>query len=188
MVMTNRYWKKMLTVVVLGAFLVLGLSSLSLAQMMNVLKGTSKGMSDAWKMFDEGQHMVIKGVEMNNQVAGPMGLLDLMKPGSKVVKDGRDAVLQGGKLIAQAEKSIMNSSDPKVMKAGLEELRKGFKIAMDGKGMLEKGLAMNDRVAQSKGVADKFADGNQIVKTGMGTMAQGIKLFMKGNALYQGSK
>jgi hypothetical protein len=185
---TQRYGKKMLTVVVLGVFLILGLSSLALAQEAQVLKDSSKMMSDAWKMFDDGQRTVIKGMEMNNQIAGQMGFLDLMKPGNHVVKTGRGTVLQGAKLFAHGEKTVMNASDPKVMKAGVEELRKGFKIAMDGKGMMEKGLAMNDQVAQSKGATDKFADGNQIVKTGMGTMADAIKLFMQGEAVYLGNK
>ena len=53
---------------------------------------------------------------------------------------------------------------------------------------MEKGMAMNDQVAQSKGVMDKFADGNKIMKDGMGTMAEGIKLFMQGERMYLGNK
>ena len=184
--MTKRYGKKMLTVMVLGAFLMLGLTSLGLAQEMQVMKDASKMMSDAWKMFDDGQRTVIKGMEMNNQIAGQMGFLDLMKPGNQTVGKGRDTVLEGAKLFAQGEKTVMGASDAGVLKAGIEELRKGFKIALDGKQMMEQGLAMNNQVAQSKGAADKFADGNQIVKTGMGTMADAIKLFMQGEALYLG--
>jgi hypothetical protein len=180
------FGKKMLTVMVVGALLVLGLSSLGLAQQAQVMKDASKMMSDAWKMFDDGQRTVIKGMEMNNQIAGQMGFLDLMKPGNKTVKTGRDTVLTGAKLIAHGEKTIMGCNDAAVLKKGVEELRKGFKIALDGKGMMEQGLAMNDQVAQSKGAADKFADGNNIVKTGMGTMADAIKLFMQGEALYLG--
>jgi hypothetical protein len=186
--MTQRYGKKMLTIMVLGAFLVLGLSSLALAQEVKVLKDASKMMSDAWKMFDQGQRMVIQGLEMNNQIAAQAGVQDLMNPGNKTMGSGRDSVLEGAKLFAQGQKVVMDASDPKVMKEGVDMLRDGFKIAIGGKETMEKGMAMNDQVAQSKGIMDKFADGNKIMKDGMATMAQGIKLFMQGNALYQGNK
>jgi hypothetical protein len=186
--MTQRYGKKMLTIMVLSAFLVLGLSSLALAQEVKVLKDASKMMSDAWKMFDQGQRMVIQGLEMNNQIAAQAGVQDLMNPGNKTMGSGRDSVLEGAKLFAQGQKVVMDASDPKVMKEGVDMLRDGFKIAIGGKETMEKGMAMNDQVAQSKGIMDKFADGNKIMKDGMATMAQGIKLFMQGNALYQGNK
>ena len=182
------YGKKMLTVMVIGAFLVLGLTSLGLAQEMQVMKDASKMMSDGWKMFDDGQRMVIQGLEMNNQVAAKVGCADLMKPGNQTIGTGRDTVLEGAKTFAQGQKVVMNASDAKVMKEGVDMLRTGFKNAMDGKEMMEKGMAMNDQVAQSKGIMDKFADGNKIMKDGMATMGQGIKLFMQGNALYQGNK
>jgi hypothetical protein len=171
---------------VLGVFLVLGLSSLGLAQEAKVLKDAAKMMSDAWKMFDQGQRMVIQGQEMNNLVAAQLGVDKLMAPGNKVISDGRATVLQGAQLFAHGEKTVMGANDAGVLKAGIEELRKGFKIAMDGKGMMEKGMAMNDQVAQSKGAAAKFADGNKIMKDGMNTMAQAVKLFMQGEALYLG--
>ncbi len=186
--MTQRYGKKMLTVMVIGAFLVLGLCSLGLAQEMQVMKDASKMMSDAWKMFDEGQRMVIKGLEMNNQIAAQAGVQDLMNPGNKTIGSGRDSVLTGAKSFAQGQKVVMEASDAKVMKEGVDMLQTGFKIAMGGKETMEQGMAMNDQVAQSKGIMDKFADGNKIMKDGMATMAQGIKLFMQGNALYQGNK
>jgi hypothetical protein len=175
-------------VLLVGVALVLAFSSLGLAQEAKVMKDSAKMMSDAWKMFDDGQRTVIKGMEMNNMVAAQLGVEDLMKPGNNIVKTGRDTVLQGAKLFFQGEKTIMNTNSASVLKAGIEELRKGFKIAMDGKQMMEKGMAMNDQVAQSKGAVDKFADGNQIIKTGMGTMADAIRLFMQGEALYLGTK
>jgi hypothetical protein len=186
--MTQRYGKKMLTIMVLGAFLILGLSTLGLTQEMQVMKDASKMMSGAWKMFDQGQRMVIQGLEMNNQIAAQAGVQDLMNPGNKTIGSGRDSVLEGAKLFAQGQKVVMDASDPKVMKEGVDMLRDGFKIAIGGKETMEKGMAMNDQVAQSKGIMDKFADGNKIMKDGMAAMAQGIKLFMKGNALYQGNK
>lgn len=186
--MAKRFGKKALTVMVLGAFLILGLSSLGLAQEMQVLKDSSKMMSDAWKMFDDGQRMVIKGLEMNNQIAAQAGVQDLMNPGNKTMGSGRDSVLEGAKLFAQGQKVVMDASDPGVMKEGVDMLRDGFKIAIGGKETMEKGMAMNNQVAQSKGIMDKFADGNKIMKDGMATMGQGIKLFMQGNALYQGNK
>jgi hypothetical protein len=186
--MAKRYGKKMLTVMVLGAFLILGLSTLALAQKMQTMKDASKMMTDAWKMFDQGQHTVIQGLEMNNQIAAQAGVQDLMNPGNKTIGSGRDSVFEGAKLFAQGQKVVMNASDRKVMKKGVDMLRDGFKIAIGGKETMEKGMAMNDQVAQSKGIMDKFADGNKIMKEGMAAMAQGIKLFMKGNALYQSGK
>ena len=82
--MTKRYGKKMLTVMVLGAFLILGLSSLGQAQEMQVMKDSAKMMSDAWKMFNDGQRSVIQGLEMNNQVAAQKGFDNEMGPGNKV--------------------------------------------------------------------------------------------------------
>jgi hypothetical protein len=186
--MTQQFGRKILTVMVIGAFLVLGLSSMALAQQMQTMKDASKMMSDAWKMFDDGQRTVIKGLEMNNQMAAQAGVQDLMNPGNKTIGSGRDSVLEGAKLFAQGQKVVMDASDTKVMKEGVDMLRDGFKIAIGGKETMEKGMAMNDQVAQSKGIMGKFADGNKIMKDGMAAMAQAIKLFMQGNALYQGSK
>jgi hypothetical protein len=182
------FGKKMLTVLVLSAFVLMGLCSLGLAQEAKVLKECSKMMSDAWKMFDDGQRLVIKGLEMNNLIAAQAGVADLMNPGNKTIATGRDTVLTGAKAFAQGEKVVMNTDDAKVLKEGVDMLQGGFKIAMDGKEMMEKGMAMNNQVCESKGSLEKFADGNKIMKDGMATMAQGIKLYMQGNALYQGNK
>jgi hypothetical protein len=178
------FGKRMLTVMVIGVFLILGLSSVGLAQTAQVMKNSAKMMSDAWKMFDSGQRTVIQGAEMNKQVAAQGGFESLLAPGDKIIQDGRNTVLQGAKLFAHGEKAIMNASDPEVIKAGVEELRQGFKIAMGGKDMIAQGVDMNDQVAQSKGAS--FADGDNIIKTGMGTMADAVKLFMQGEALYLG--
>ena len=184
--MRQRYGKKMLTVMVIGAFLVLGLCSLGLAQEMQVMKDASKMMSDAWKMFDDGQRMVIKGLEMNNQIAAQAGVQDLMNPGNKTIGSGRDSVLEGAKLFAQGQKVVMDASDPGVMKEGVDMLRDGFKIAIGGKETMEKGMAMNDQVAQSKGCLDKFADGNKIMKDGMATMATGHQVVHAGERALPG--
>jgi hypothetical protein len=137
-------------------------------------------------MFDDGQRTVIKGLEMNNLLAGQLGFQDLMKPGNTVMGKGRDSVLEGAKLFAQGQKTVMTTNNAKVLKEGVDMLRDGFKIAIGGKEMMEKGMAMNDQVAQSKGALDKFADGNKIMKDVMATMSQGIKLYMQGEALYLG--
>ena len=187
--MTQRYGKKMLTVVVLGAFLILGLSSLGLAQEMQVMKDAVKMMSDAWKMFDDGQRMVLQGLEMNNQVAAQAGVQDLMAPGNKTIGTGRDTVVNGAQTFAKGQKVIMDNPESlSVVKEGVDMLRTGFKNAMDGKEMMEKGMAMNDQVAQSKGIMDKFADGDKSMKDGMATMGNAIRLFMQGERLYLGSK
>jgi hypothetical protein len=184
----NSIFGKLVILGIIGAFAALALATPALAQEAKVMKDASKMMSDAWKMFDDGQRMVIKGLEMNNLIAGQMGFVDLMKPGNTVMGKGRDTVLEGAKLFAQGQKTVMETDNAKVCKEGVDMLRNGFKIAMDGKEMMEKGMAMNDQVAQSKGAMDKFADGNKIMKTGMGTMAEAIKLYMQGERLYLGNK
>jgi hypothetical protein len=185
--MQNRKLKLGIVLLV-GVALVLAFASLGLAQEAKVMKDSAKMMSDAWKMFDDGQRTVIKGVEMNNQVAAQGGFDSLMAPGNKVIQDGRNTVLQGAQLFAQGEKTVMNASASSVCKEGIDMLRQGFKIAMGGKDMISQGVDMNDQVAQSKGAAGKFADGDNIIKTGMSTMADAVKLFMQGEALYLGNK
>lgn len=61
-------------------------------------------------------------------------------------------------------------------------MRDGFKIAKNGAQMIQQGVAMNNQVAQSGGFANQFAHGNQIIQTGLGTMEEGAKLFMQGEA------
>lgn len=186
--MTQRYGKKLLAVMVIGAFVMLGLCSLGLAQEMQVMKDASKMMFDGWKMFDEGQLTVIKGMEMNNQIAAKAGCPDILNPGNKTMASGRDSVLEGSKMFAQGQKVVMEASDPKVLKEGVDMLRNGFKMAMGGKETMEKGMAMNDKVAKSKGLTAKFADGNKMMKDGMATMGEGIRLFMQGERMYLGAK
>ena len=184
----NSVLGKMVILGIVGAFAALILATPALAQETKVLKEAAKMMSDAWKMFEDGQSTVIKGLEMNNQVAAKMGFQELMKPGNKTIGLGRDSVFTGAKSFAQGQKVVAEASDPKVMKEGVDMLQNGFKIAIGGKETMEKGIAMNNQLAESKGALDKFADGNKIMKDGMDTMAEGVKLFMKANAVYQGNK
>ena len=184
--MANRQWKKALTVVVIGAFLIMGLSSLALAQKGQELKDAAKMMEDGWKQFNDGQRMIIKGVEMNNLVAVQGGFQDQMAQGNKVIQDGRATMDRGAKLYAQGEKTYLsNKKAPSVAKQGLKMMSDGFKIAKDdGMGMVKKGVDMNNQVAQQKGATDKFAQGNQVIKTGMETMECGATLFTQGEGIY----
>jgi len=188
--MANRYGKKALAVMVIGAFLIMGLSSLALAQKAQELKDAGKMMQDGWKQFNDGQRMIIKGVEMNNLVAVQGGFQDQMAQGNKVISDGRATMDQGAKLYAQGEKTyLQNKSKPSVAKQGLKMMSDGFKIAKDdGMGMVKKGVDMNNQVAQTAGAMDKFAQGNQVIKTGMETMEGGAKLFVQGESLYLKTK
>ncbi len=187
--MAKRYGKKALAVMVIGAFLIMGFSSLVLAQVSKEVKDAAKMMSDAWKQFEDGQHTVIDGLEMNKQVATKLGFADLLDPGNKTIGLGRDSVFTGAKSFAQGQKYVMENPDsPKVMKEGVDMMRNGFKTAIGGKETMEKGIAMNDQVAQSKGVMDKFAEGNKIVKDGMDTMAKALREFMQAERMYLGAK
>src|SRR3974390_374437 len=120
--MTQRYGKKLLAVMVIGAFVMLGLCSLGLAQEMQIMKDAARMMSDAWKMFDEGERMVLKGLEMNNQIAAQAGVRDLMTPGNKTMGMGRDTVVEAAKTFAKGQKVVMECSDPKAIKKGVDML------------------------------------------------------------------
>jgi hypothetical protein len=187
--MANRYWKKALTVVALGAFVIMGLSSLALAQKAQELKDAHKMMADGWKMYDDGQRMVIKGQEMNDLVAQQMGFKSDMDPGDKYIQDGRKTITQAATLFGQGEKTFMdNMNTPSVAKQGLKMMSDAFKMADDGSKMIEKGMTMNIKVAEAKGAIEKFAQGNQVINDGRTTMAQGAQLFMKGEAIYLKNK
>jgi len=185
--MKNRQGRlaKVLSLVVIGTLTVMAFSSLALAQGAKLLADAAKMMQDGWKQFNDGQRMVIKGVEMNNLVAVQGSFESQMAPGNKVIQDGRNTATQGATLIAQGEKTYLNNKGtPSVAKQGLKIMADGFKIAQDGKEMMKKGIAMNDQVAQTAGAADKFAQGNQVVQTGMQTMEGGAKLFLQGEAIF----
>jgi hypothetical protein len=143
-------------------------------------------MEDGWKQFNDGQRMVIKGVEMNNLVAVQGGFQGQMPPGNKVIQDGRNTMDQGAKLYAQGEKTYLkNRKRSSVAKKGLKMMSDGFKMANgDGVKMVKQGAAMNSQVAQTAGAMDKFSQGNQVIQTGFQTMEGGAKLFMEGETLY----
>jgi hypothetical protein len=169
----------------IGAFAALSLTTPALAQKAQELKDAAQMMSDGWKMFNDGQRMVIKGKEMNNLVAVQLGLESQMAPGNKVIQDGRNTDTQAVTLFAQGEKVYLdNKSNPSVAKQGLQMMRDAYKIADDGANMINKGMAMNDQVAQEKGAVDKFAQGNKVIQDGRATMAQGAQLFMQGEGIF----
>jgi uncharacterized protein with beta-barrel porin domain len=174
----------------IGACVALALITPALAQKSQELKDAAQMMQDGWKMFNDGQRMVIKGKEMNDLVAVQGGFEALMAPGNKVIQDGRNTMEQGAKLYAQGEAMYLkNKSTPSVAKQGLKMMSDGFKIANgDGVKMVKQGVDMNNQVAQQKGATDKFAQGNQVIKTGMETMEGGAKLFMQGESLYLKNK
>jgi hypothetical protein len=175
---------KVVTMLVIGTLTMLAFSSLALAQKAKEMQDAHKMMSDGWKQFNDGQRMVIKGVEMNNMVAAQAGLEDKMGPGNKVIQDGRNTATQGATLIAQGEKTYLdNKGTPSVAAQGLKMMVDGFNIAQNGKEMMKKGITMNDQVAQASEAKDKFADGNQVIQTGLQTMEGGAKLFLQGEAL-----
>jgi hypothetical protein len=184
--MAKRQCKKLLTVMVIGVFLVMGLASLGLAQVSKEIKDAAKMMQNGWTQFDQGQRMVIQGKEMNDLVAVQQGAEGLMGPGNNVIKKGRDTITQGATLYAQGLQTYQNNlKTPSVAKQGLKMMRDGFHMAKDnGMPMLKKGIAMNNQVAQQKGFLKKLSQGNQTIKTGFTTMAGGAKLFMQGEQLF----
>ena len=85
---------KVFTMLVIGTLTVLAFSSLALAQKAKEMQDAHQMMQDGWKQFNDGQRMVIKGVEMNNLVAAQAGLEGKMAPGNKVIQDGRNTGTQ----------------------------------------------------------------------------------------------
>jgi ribosomal protein S19E (S16A) len=183
--MTQKYGKQMLTVMVLGAFLVLGLCSIGLAQVSQELQDAHKMMANGWTMYNQGQDMVIQGKEMNDQVAAQMGFLNQMAQGNKIIQDGRNTITQGATLFAQGDQTFTsNMTNPAVAKQGLKMMSDAFKMAMGGAKMIGEGMRMNNQVAEGAGAIQKFSQGNQVIETGMKTMDQGASLFRQGENIY----
>ncbi len=175
---------KMVFLSIIGAFAALVVATPALAQKAQELKDAHKMMADGWKMYNDGQRMVIKGKEMNDLVAVQMGFQDKMAQGNKIIQDGRNTQTQAATLFAQGEKTFMdNLKNPGVAKQGLKMMSDAFKMANDGGKMIEQGVIMNNKVAEGAGAIEKFAQGNQVIETGMGTMAQGAKLFLQGETM-----
>jgi ABC-type multidrug transport system fused ATPase/permease subunit len=185
--MENRQSKlaKVLSLVVMVALPLMAFSSPALAQKAQELKDAHKMMADGWKMFNDGQQQVIQGKEMNDLVATQMGFQDKMAPGNKFIQDGRNTITQGATLFAQGDKTFTdNLTSPGVAKQGLKMMSDGFNIAMGGMKMMGEGMRMNNQVAEAAGAIEKFSQGNQVMETGMTTMAQGAQLFRQGENLF----
>lgn len=177
--------RKIAVTLALAAFLAMMWSSLALAQEAQVVADAGKMMTQGFNQFNDGQRMVIEGVNMNSQIAVQQGVDSQMNPGNQTITTGRQTFLQGAELFAQGEKTFLNNlSTVSVARQGIKMMRDGFKIAKNGFEMIKQGVAMNNQVAQSGGFANQFAQGNQIITTGVGTMEGGAKLFMQGEALY----
>jgi hypothetical protein len=181
----NSVFGKMVVLGIIGAFAALALTTPALAQKSQELKDAHKMMADGWKMYNDGQRMVIKGKEMNDLVAVQMGFQDKMVQGDKIIQDGRNTQTQAATLFAQGDKTFTtNLTNPGVAKQGLKMMSDAFKMADDGGKMIGEGMRMNIKVAEGAGAIEKVAQGNQVMETGMNTMAQGAKLFMQGENLY----
>lgn len=176
---------KVLSLLLIVALPLMAFSSPALAQKAKELKDAHKMMADGWKMYNDGQRMVVKGKEMNDLVAVQMGFQDKMVQGDKIIQDGRNTQTQAATLFAQGDKTFTtNMTKPAVAKQGLKMMRDAFKMADDGGKMIGEGMRMNDKVAAGAGAIEKFAQGNQVIETGMNTMAQGAQLFMQGENLF----
>ena len=185
--MKNRQSKlaKVLSLLVMVALPLMAFSAPALAQKAQELKDAHKMMADGWKMYNDGQRMVIKGKEMNDLVAVQMGFQDKMVQGNKIIQDGRKTQNQAATLFAQGDKTFTtNMKNPSVAKQGLQMMSDAFKMADGGGKMIGEGVKMNIKVAEGAGAIEKFAQGNQVIETGMNTMAQGAQLFMRGENLF----
>ena len=181
----SRVFGKMVVLGLIGAFAALALTTPVPAQESQGLQDAHQMMADGWKMFNDGQRMVIQGKEMNDLVAVQLGLQDQMARGNKLIQDGRKTTAQAATLFAQGEKMYLdNQANPSRGKPGLKMMSDGYKLANDGANLINQGMTMNDQVAQAKGAADKFAQGNKVIQDGKATMAQGAESFIKGENIY----
>jgi predicted ribosome-associated RNA-binding protein Tma20 len=182
---SNGVLGKMIIFGIIGALAALILVTPALAQKAQELKDAHKMMADGWKMYNDGQRMVVKGKEMNDLVAVQMGFQDKMVQGDKIIQDGRNTQTQAATLFAQGDKTFTtNMTNPGVAKQGLKMMSDAFKMANDGGKMIGEGMRMNNKVAADAGAIEKVAQGNQVMETGMNTMAQGAQLFMRGENLF----
>ena len=176
---------KILVFGIIAAFAGLALAAPVLAQVAQELKDAHKMMADGWKMYNDGQRTIIKGKEMNDLVAVQMGFQDKMAQGNKIIQDGRSTQSQAVTLFAQGDKTFTNNlAKPGVAKQGLKMMSDAFKMADQGGKMIGQGVKMNNQVAASAGAIEKFSQGNQVIETGMNSMAQGAKLFLQGENFY----
>ena len=184
--MKNRQGRlaKLLSLLVMVTLPLMAFSSPALAQKAQELKDAHKMMADGWKIYNDGQRMVIKGKEMNDLVAVQGGFQGKMVQGDKIIQDGRNTQTQAATLFAQGEKTFTeNLKTPSVAKPGLKMMVDAFKMANDGGKTIEKGVLMNNKVAEGAGAIEKFAQGNQVIETGMSTMTRGARLFRQGETL-----
>jgi hypothetical protein len=181
----NGLVSKMFVFGIIAAFAGLALAAPVPAQVAQELKDAHKMMADGWKMYNDGQLTVIKGKEMNDLVAVQMGFQNKMAQGDKIIQNGRNTQTQAATLFAQGDKTFTeNLANPGVAKKGLKMMSDAFKMAGQGGKMIGQGLKMNNKVAAGAGAIEKFSQGNQVIETGMNTMAQGAKLFLQGENLY----
>ncbi len=184
MVTRKCSYGRRLAVLVMGALMVLAVSSLALGQQAQWMKDAYKMMADGWKMYNDGQRMIIKGKEMNDLVAVQMGFQDKMVQGDKIIQDGRNTATQGAKLFGQGEKLYTdNLTNPGVAQKGLKMMVDGFHMTTDGADMIAQGVNMNNKVAQAAGATEKFTQGNEVINQGQMTMAAGAKLFRQGEEI-----
>jgi hypothetical protein len=116
---------------------------------------------------DDGQVTVIKGLEMNNLVAA-VGLRDL-RSGTKPLAVG--GLRLTGQIVCPRAKVIIETRLPWWLK-GVDMLQ-GLQDCQKWQETMEKGIAMNDQVAQSK-LSWEVCRWQQGHKGGMGTMAKPI--------------
>jgi hypothetical protein len=175
---------RVLSLLVMVAIPLMTFTSPALAQQAQWMKDAHKMMEDGWKHFNDGQRMVIKGVEMNDLEAVNGGFQDKMAQGNKIIQDGRNTATQGATLFAKGEKTFTdNLTNPSVAKTGLKMMVDGFHMTTDGSDMMAKGINTNNEVAQAAGATEKFNRGNDVINTGQNTMASGAKLFLQGETI-----
>jgi len=187
MYQSKKVWHTLI-VLVIGAFAVMTVVSPLLARDEKLMEQGLNMIITGTKMIKDGMKAVDQGVAMNNEAAKDKA--NLLTQGNKVIKDGEATRVRGVKLLADGEALIMKSKgkDVKLTVDAVKMMLDGYLIGKNGIEMINKGAAMNAKVAQEKGFLKLLGPGNKVINDGQEMFATGAVEFLKGQELYDKSK
>ena len=187
MYQSKKLWHP-LTVLILGAFAVMTLTSPLLARDEKVMNQGLNMMITGVKIMKDGMKAVDKGVAMNNQAAKDKA--KLFTQGNKVIKDGQATSVRGVKLFADGEALYLKNKgkDPNLAAGSVKMMMDGYKMAQKGLEMINEGAAMNAKIAQDKGFLKLLGPGNKVINDGQEMFTTGGTQFLGGEARYTKNK
>jgi hypothetical protein len=177
-----------LTVLVIGAFAVMTIISPLLARDEKLLDQGLGMMLTGVKKMNDGMKAVEQGIAMNSEAAKDKA--DLFAQGNKVIKDGQATRARGMKMLAEGEALITKGKgkDAKLTADSVKMMLDGYLIGKSGIEMINKGAAMNAKVAHDKGFLKLLGPGNKVINDGQEMFTTGAVEFLKGQELYDQNK